>query len=506
MKKRNTLGLYVLLLAMLTACGQEKNLEQATQREPAAADTEAEAEEVSGTAADTLVVSGTAELISSITPDAHLILKSGTYNFSALTESQIAAAGAYVNPDLLRQGEFFIYNAPGLILEAEESGAVRLVTENGYADVLTLSYCDGAVLKGLVLGHEIEKGECDANVLKLLTSQSVTVEDCSLFGCGTYGIHGEDAAGLTVTGTEIYECTNGILNLSETSDTVFDRCHFHNNDGMFFLWGDTQIKVRNTEISDNRGSLLQAFDRELSDAASLRVTFQNCSFRGNSEMGVLEDYSCADFENCEFSSGSASVPAGTTYDDLIRRYRELAADPDAFRDADGAGEQNFLMLAREIGSEWGEDLANIMGYAIRDFNGDGVPELAIGYTSEYGACLSGLFTLADGIPRLVFGEVGDGYTCLQDGSFFYDGCRSASENGKGIYQLTDDGTALSCREFYVLRMLDGDEATATVYYNTTGSWEIEDSRETNMTVDEFWSWVPEHADLPLTPFITADGQ
>lgn len=194
MKKRNTLGLCILLLAMLTACGQEKNMEQATKKDPAAADTEADAEEVSGAAADTLVVSGTAELISSITPDAHLILKSGTYNFSALTESQIAAAGAYVNSDLLRQGEFFIYNAPGLILEAEESGAVRLVTENGYADVLTLSYCDGTVLKGLVLGHEIEKGECDANVLKLLTSQGVTVEDCSLFSCGTYGIHGNLSA------------------------------------------------------------------------------------------------------------------------------------------------------------------------------------------------------------------------------------------------------------------------------------------------------------------------
>lgn len=76
------------------------------------------------------------------------------------------------------------------------------------------------------------------------------------------------------------------------------------------------------------------------------------------------------------ASGSVSVPAGTVYDDLIRRYRELAADPDAFRDADGAGEQNFLMLARGIGSEWGEDPANIMGYAIRDFNGDGVPEHA----------------------------------------------------------------------------------------------------------------------------------
>ena len=81
-----------------------------------------------------------------------------------------------------------------------------------------------------------------------------------------------------------------------------------------------------------------------------------------------------------------------------------------------------------------------------------------------------------------------------------------SKNGRGIYQLTDDGTALSSREFYVLRMLDGDEATATVYYNATGSWEIEDSRETNITVDEFWSWVPEHADLQMIPFITADSQ
>ena len=52
MQKWNTLGLCVLLLAMLTACGQEKNMEQATQKEPAAADIEADAGEVSGTAYD----------------------------------------------------------------------------------------------------------------------------------------------------------------------------------------------------------------------------------------------------------------------------------------------------------------------------------------------------------------------------------------------------------------------------------------------------------------------
>ncbi len=42
MQKWNTLGLCVLLLAMLTACGQEKNMEQATQKDSPAADTEAD--------------------------------------------------------------------------------------------------------------------------------------------------------------------------------------------------------------------------------------------------------------------------------------------------------------------------------------------------------------------------------------------------------------------------------------------------------------------------------
>ena len=82
--------------------------------------------------------------------------------------------------------------------------------------------------------------------------------------------------------------------------------------------------------------------------------------------------------------------------------------------------------------------------------------------------------------------------------------RSASENGKGIYQFTDDGTALICREFYFLRILDGDGSDAAVYYNSTGSWEIGDSRKTNMTVEEFWAWEPEYMYLPMTPFSAAD--
>ncbi len=51
---------------------------------------------------------------------------------------------------------------------------------------------------------------------------------------------------------------------------------------------------------------------------------------------------------------------------------------------------------------------------------------------------------------------------------------------RGFYRLTDDGTALICEEFYFVKILDGDESDVTVYYNTTGSWDIEDSQETDM--------------------------
>ena len=171
-------------------------------------------------------------------------------------------------------GAFTVYNAPGLILEAEKSGSVHIVTESGYVDVMTMVLCDGAKLKGLVMGHKIEKGYCDSNVLKLSTSQSVTVEDCSLFGCGTYGIKAEDSALLNVIGTEIYECTDGIFEFLETSDVVFDKCTFRDNGGMFFMKGETDVTVKNTEISNNQDVLIQGYYDEFFDTDNIRIAFQ----------------------------------------------------------------------------------------------------------------------------------------------------------------------------------------------------------------------------------------
>ena len=300
MRRWIALCLPLLLLTALTACAQTD-----TKQNPEADSPPPKEEVDSRENDDTVTVSTAAELIRAIAPDAHIILKPGDYNFSALTEEEIESCGGYVRPDSLAYGEIAIYNAPGLILEAEESGSVRLITENGYADVVTLVHCDGAVLKGLVIGHEIEKGECDADVLRIDTCEDVRMEECGLFGCGADGIWAEKADHLTVTKTDIYECTSSIFSLVDTGEAVFDRCRFYDNDGMFFLWGETEVLVRDTEIFQNRNLLLEGYPEDV------RITFQDCTFRDNPDMGAPEDWPCAAFMDCDVPSTPSPVSVET---------------------------------------------------------------------------------------------------------------------------------------------------------------------------------------------------
>lgn len=86
MRKWNIFGLFVLLVMVLTACNRAQSTEQATKNASVTTKAEMDAEEAIKEAVpeadtDSLIVSTTAELISSITPDAHIILKSGTYIF-----------------------------------------------------------------------------------------------------------------------------------------------------------------------------------------------------------------------------------------------------------------------------------------------------------------------------------------------------------------------------------------------------------------------------------------
>ena len=482
MRRWITLCLPLLLLAALTACAQTDTKQNPETDSPPPKEEVAPHEKD-----DTVTVSTAAELIRAIAPDVHIILKPGDYNFSALTEEEIESCGGYVRPDSLAYGEIAIYNTPGLILEAEESGSVRLITENGYADVMTLTLCDGVVLKGLILGHEIEKGKCDADVLRIDTCEDVHVEECGLFGCGADGVWAEKADRLTVTKTDIYECTSSIFSLVDTGEAVFDRCRFYDNGGMFFLWGETEVLVRDTEIFQNRNPLLEGYPEDV------RITFRDCTFRDNPDMGAPEDWSCAAFVDC--SLPSAPVSAEAAYDDLIQRYRQIVTDPYA-SSANGAGERCVLVAAQDM-LEWGEDPSAALGYVIQDLSGDGVPELVIGFLPDHSILEYAVYTLADGSPQLVLGDESGSLGYVGNGSFHYV-VTLPTGMGQGTVFLSQDGTQLLWNDFYfTLDDIFGDDAI-TIYHNTTGSLDPAESELTDWTMEYFYAWEPEY--LPMTPF------
>ena len=486
MRRWITLCLPLLLLAALTACAQTD-----TKQNPET-DSPPQKEEVAPHEKDdTVTVSTAAELIRAIAPDVHIILKPCDYNFSALTEEEIESCGGYVRPDCLAYGEIAIYNAPGLILEAEESGSVRLITENGYADVMTLTLCDGVVLKGLILGHEIEKGKCDADVLRIDTCEDVHVEECGLFGCGADGVWAEKADRLTVTKTDIYECTSSIFSLVDTGEAVFDSCRFYDNDGMFFLWGETEVLVRDTEIFQNRNPLLEGYPEDV------RITFRDCTFRDNPDMGAPEDWSCVSFENCERPAAPAPVSAETAYEGLIQRYRQIVVDPDG-SSAETVGEQCVLTAARDM-REWGEDPLETLGYAVEDLSGDGVPELVIGFLSDHSILQYAVYTLVDGRPQVVFEDEEGSLGYLGNGSFHYV-VSLPTGMGQGTVSLSQDGTQILWEDFYFTLDDIFGGGTVTIYHNTTGSLDPAESELTDWTMEYFYAWEPEYEDLPMIPF------
>lgn len=189
--------------------------------------------------------------------------------------------------------------------------------------------------------------------------------------------------------------------------------------------------------------------------------------------------------------------AVTPYEELVERFYTLIADPYSIVDIAEYGEFGVIESARSL-----EDNAlDGMGYTIEDLSGDGIPELVVGTLPEYGGQINAVYTSVDGQPQFVFeGWYRSSYSYLGDGRFYYYGSGGASETGQGSFCLSKDGTILNCEEFFFTHATGEDYSDLKVYYNTTGSWDIAASQESDMTLDMFWEWEPSYEELPLKSF------
>ena len=212
------------------------------------------------------------------------------------------------------------------------------------------------------------------------------------------------------------------------------------------------------------------------------------------------------------------------YHELLERFYVLASDPGSDMDTVEDGEYGVLEAAQGLG----DDALNGIGYLIKDLSDDGVPELVVGSLREYGGEVYALYTLvgSESEPELVLeGWSQNSYIYVNayvgGSSCFYNrSSNSAAESSQGVFTLSRNGRELNWRRFYFTYAEDGDLDNVTLYTNTTGSWDPEESEVAYTTLDEyyemfsapvvdgmisFWAIECTESGLDLTPFSDWDS-
>lgn len=149
---------------------------------------------------DTITVSNIKEFYNVLGSNRRIILKEGTYNFSELPEEDRDSSNEEINwrysYDENDEYNFayspadqaYLYCVRNLIIEGEEGAEVHICTEDPYLAPLEFSGADHITLKNLKIGHAVEQGFCTGAVTTFSSCNKVNIDNCRLYGCGTYGV------------------------------------------------------------------------------------------------------------------------------------------------------------------------------------------------------------------------------------------------------------------------------------------------------------------------------
>ena len=198
----------------------------------------------------TVSVSTVEEFLAAIAPDTRIVLADGTYNLADAADYGTAGKQYYTWVD--RSDNWFrekeensfelsIQNVSNLTVTGSKNA--EIVTMPRTAAVLSLQNCPGLRLSGFTAGHTVASDPCEGEVVRLVECADARIENCSLYGCGAWGVNAVDCDDLVLSGTDIYECSEG--------GVMFVRCR---NALM------TECKVRNCGYRDDAFSLFYVFD------------------------------------------------------------------------------------------------------------------------------------------------------------------------------------------------------------------------------------------------------
>ena len=226
---------------------------------------------------DTVTVSNTADLLNSIQNNRKIILEAGEYDFSQVAAKAISN---YRISESWDGTENVVSEVNSLCIEAKEGAEVELCIDEPYDPVISFKNSKGITLRNLTVGHHVEPGYCSGSVLYFDGVDHLSIDKCNLYGSGTYGIEASNTYDATVTDTDIYECTYGLVSFYNVGTFNFKNCTLRDSSDLSMITCDS------------------AYD----------VVFEDCVFSGNDATSYdttcfveVQEYDRVTFRNCEFN-------------------------------------------------------------------------------------------------------------------------------------------------------------------------------------------------------------
>jgi hypothetical protein len=168
--------------------------------------------------------------------------------------------------------------------------ASSILADPQYAWVIRFRDCHNISLRDLTFGHTVE-GYCQGGVLIFEACSGISVDNCELYGSGTYGLKFEGCGDVNVTNSVIRDCSYGIFEIIDTHDILFSKCRFENNrqfDLCIFEGDACDVMINSCEFVGNISSgFVFNTDKLSSDS---RISLWNNHFHKNKFNKFASDY------------------------------------------------------------------------------------------------------------------------------------------------------------------------------------------------------------------------
>ena len=270
MKKLISLMIAAIMLLSLAACGEAPDSSTAETEPP---ETSVPKTEDGRTVTEVTTVD---ELLAAIAPDTVIELTGQRYMLTEASDYGTGSGSGYYRWDTGDGAELVIENVTGLTIRAANRDTC-IVTEPRWVNVLHFIDCENITLEGFTAGHT-DGAYCSGGVLCFENTKGVTVDGCSLYGCGTEGVTTYSCEDVAVTGSEIWNCSQGAAFIYDSKNVSFDNCDFHGitaEFGMFRTIDSDKFALLNSTIRDSSGDVF------FNSSRSSGVYIGGCEVSGN---------------------------------------------------------------------------------------------------------------------------------------------------------------------------------------------------------------------------------